>query len=321
MTDPVPCFRSAREEAAFDAVSAELAARVRHRIGDVPEAERGEWRRNLLTGGEHWSSVREWEAYRAFREPTDPEAAVVADALIRAGTVTDALYARLLVVADREHARFLHYAGEPVTRAVAFDAFGTLVRIPVRRRPYERLIARARDRAAELPSPMTAGIGLADYAVLLGLPHPDAELAMLADELASIELYPDVLDALRRVRDQGITLAVASNLAKPYAEPLMALLGVLVDVWHFSFAVGDAKPQPAFYDALTARLGIEAGELLMVGDTWTDDVAGAIDAGARARWLDREGRGGYVHRFIAVGSLDDIGWNLRTAAEPTARTG
>lgn len=309
MTDAYthPCFRSAAEKAAYQAVEDALAARIQRR-DHVPEGEREGWRQNLFPFADHWSSVRELEACMAFREPADPESAVVADALIRAGTVTDDLYARLLAVADRRHAEHLRYPGLPVTRAVAFDAFGTLVHIGTKHRPYERLIARARNRAAELTSPMVAGIELADYAALLGLSHPDAELAMLEDELASVELYPDALDALRRIRDQGVTIAVASNLAEPYAAPLMALLGDLVDVWHFSFAVGAAKPQRAFYDALTGRLGIEAGEMLMVGDTWKDDVAGAVDAGARARWLDRAGRGGYVRRFVAARSLDDIGW-------------
>jgi FMN phosphatase YigB (HAD superfamily) len=75
---------------------------------------------------------------------------------------------------------------------------------------------------------MVQPIGLVDYAAALGLPHLDAELAMLDEELATIALYPDALDALRRVREQGVRVAVASNLALPYAAPLKALLGDLV---------------------------------------------------------------------------------------------
>jgi len=239
------------------------------------------------------------EAVAAFREPTDPAAAVIADAMIRAGTVSDDLYARLLAVADRRYAR------RPVTRAVAFDAFGTLVRIGRKRHPFERVIRQARDRAAELPSPMVQPIGLADYAGALGLPHPDAGLVALNEELATIALYPDTLDALRKVRADGVKVAVASNLALPYAAPLKALLGDLVDVWHLSFAEGAIKPDRAFYGSLTAKLGCEADELLMVGDTWRDDVVGAVEAGSRARWVDREGRASHARRFIAVRELAD----------------
>jgi HAD superfamily hydrolase (TIGR01549 family) len=239
------------------------------------------------------------EAVAVFREPTDPAAAVIADAMIRAGTVSDDLYARLLAVADRRFAR------PPVTRAVAFDAFGTLVRIGRKRHPFERLIRQARERARIFPSPMTYPVSLADYAQAIGLPPPEAELAMLNEELATIALYPDTLDALRRVRAEGVKVAVASNLALPYAAPLKALLGDLVDVWHLSFAEGAIKPDRAFYGGLTAKLGCEPSELLMVGDTWRDDIVGAVEAGLRARWVDREGRASHARRFIAVRGLGD----------------
>jgi len=160
---------------------------------------------------------------------------------------------------------------------------------------------------------MVQPIGLADYAAALGLPRPDAELAALDEELATIALYPDTLDTLRRIRDQGLTVAVASNLAMPYAAPQKALLGDLVDVWHLSFDAGAIKPDRVFYAGLAAKLGCEAGELLMVGDTWATDVAGAVDAGSRAQWLDRNGRASYVRRFVAVRSLNDVGWSLRTS--------
>jgi len=310
MTYDHPNFRTPAEQAGWEAVTADLASRVRYRVGDVPESERREWRQNMLSRDDRWSSIRESEAYMAFREPFDPEAAVIADAMVRAGSVSEDLYARLLTVADRRYAAFRHGVTQPVTRAVAFDAFGTLVHIGRKRHPFERLIRQARDRAEALPSPMIQPIGLADYAAALGLPRPDAELAMLDEELATIALYSDTLDALRRVRDQGVKVAVASNLAMPYAAPLKALLGDLIDVWHFSFNAGAIKPERAFYAGLTAKLGCEADELLMVGDTWRDDIVGAVDAGFRAQWINRDGRPAFARRFIAVRGLSDVGWNL-----------
>lgn len=116
--------------------------------------------------------------------------------MIRAGAVSDALYARLLAAADKL------YAPPPITRAVAFDAFGTLVHIGRKRHPFGRLIRQARDQTQALPSPMVQPSGLADYAATLELPNPEAELAMLDEGLTMIVLYPDMLDALRRVREQ-----------------------------------------------------------------------------------------------------------------------
>ncbi len=276
MSDVRPSFRNPAEEAAYDAVLIDLAHRPRGN-----------------------------EAIMVFRAPIDPEAAVIADAMVHAGAVSEDLYTRLLTVADRHYAAFRYGVGQPVTRAIAFDAFGTLVQIGRKRHPFERLIRQARDRAKMIPSPMTQPIGLADYAAALGLPHPAAELAALNEELATIALYPDTLDALRRVRDRGMKVAVASNLAQPYAAPLRALLGNLVDVWHFSFDAGLIKPDRSFYAGLTAKLGCDPAELLMVGDTWRDDIVGAVEAGSRARWLDRDGRASYARRLIAVRSLAD----------------
>ena len=282
MNDALPSFRTLAEQVAYAAVLADLAGRDR---GD--------------------------EAVMIFREPTDPDAAVTADAMIRASSISDALYARLLAAADR------FYASPPDTRTVAFDAFCTLVHIGRRRHPFERLIREARDRAEALPSPMVQPIGLADYAAALGVPHPDAELAMLKEELATIALYPDTLDALRRVREQGVRIAVASNLALPYAAPLKALLGNLVDIWHFSFDAGAIKPDRAFYAGLTTRLECEASELLMVGDTWRDDIVGAVEAGSRARWVNREGHTSHARRFIAIRELGDAYPDRRRASQMT----
>ncbi|MES3154984.1 HAD family hydrolase [Sphingomonas faeni] len=282
MSDALPSFCTPTEHAAYAAVLDDLARRDR---GD--------------------------EAVMVFREPTDPDAAVVADAMIRAGSVNDALYDRLLAAVDRL------YAPPPVTRAVAFDAFGTLVHIGRKRHPFERLIRQARDRAEALPSPIIQPIGLADYAAALGLPQPDAELAALKEELATIALYPDTLDALRQVREQGVKIAVASNLALPYAAPLKVLLGDLVDIWHFSFDAGAIKPDRAFYAGLTTHLGCEASELLMVGDTWRDDIVGAVEAGSRARWVDREGRASHARRFIAVRKLGHAYPDRQKAAQMT----
>ena len=54
----------------------------------------------------------------------------------------------------------------------------------------------------------------------------EAELAMLYAELAGIALYPGTLDALCRICEQGVRIAVASNLVLPYAVPLKALLAI-----------------------------------------------------------------------------------------------
>ena len=51
---------------------------------------------------------------------------------------------------------------------------------------------------------------------------------MLNEELATIAPYSGMLGTLRRVGEESVMIAVASNLALPYATPLRALLGILM---------------------------------------------------------------------------------------------
>ncbi len=53
---------------------------------------------------------------------------------------------------------------------------------------------------------------------------------MLNEELATIEPNSDTLGTLRRIGEEGVMIAVVSNLALPYSSPLRALLGILMAV-------------------------------------------------------------------------------------------
>jgi FMN phosphatase YigB (HAD superfamily) len=50
--------------------------------------------------------------------------------------------------------------------------------------------------------------------------------------------------------------------------------------------LGAAKPAPRFFGALVARLGVQPEEVVMVGDDYAADVAGAKDAGWHAVWFN-----------------------------------
>lgn len=52
---------------------------------------------------------------------------------------------------------------------------------------------------------------------------------------------------------------------------------------------GVTKPDPAIFRMALDELGCGAGHAVMVGDSWTADVAGARAAGIRAVWFNRSG--------------------------------
>lgn len=54
-----------------------------------------------------------------------------------------------------------------------------------------------------------------------------------------------------------------------------------------SVELGVAKPDPRFFEIALERLGVTASDAVMVGDSLSRDVAGAVRAGMRAVWIDR----------------------------------
>jgi len=97
----------------------------------------------------------------------------------------------------------------------------------------------------------------------------------------------DVAPALRRLRGQGLRLAVISNSngtlrAKLDRLGLTALFDLVVD----STEEGVEKPDPRIFELALERLGAHAGKTVHVGDLYHVDVAGARAAGIVGVLLD-----------------------------------
>lgn len=179
---------------------------------------------------------------------------------------------------DRDH-------HQPV-RAVAFDCFGTLLRIAKPTYPWRSLLAAARATpGALLLDPRREPIPtIRLFAVACGVEFQPEWQIDLDTELISIEPMPEALTVLERLHRAGFRIALASNLAPAYIRPALDILGEFIDVTCFSCsaAVRAVKPEPAFFDALQTRTEIPAHEILMVGDSLTSDIEGAKAAGLAA---------------------------------------
>lgn len=174
-------------------------------------------------------------------------------------------------------------------RAVAFDCFGTLLRITEPSNPWHSLLSEARRQpGGRALDPRREPIPTIEaFAATCGIGFRPEWRRDLDRELASIEPMPEALAVLDRLRAAGFRLALASNLAPAYVEPALRLLGGLVDVTCFSCDpdVRAVKPERAFFAALQNRLGLPAEDILMVGDSLTSDVRGAGAAGMSALHL------------------------------------
>jgi len=102
-------------------------------------------------------------------------------------------------------------------------------------------------------------------------------------------------EALRRLRPH-YRLLVATNADDSHAPEVRAALAracldELVDGVVSSLDVGARKPTAGYYRAALRRAGrggapLDPRRAVMVGDSWANDVAGAMAAGLRAVWLN-----------------------------------
>jgi len=101
-------------------------------------------------------------------------------------------------------------------------------------------------------------------------------------------VFPEVAEALRLLRAQGLKLAVVSNF-DGRLPPLLAALGLrpLLDLVLHSTAAAAAKPDPAIFRSASSALGVAPAATVHAGDGLVADVEGARRAGLRAILVDR----------------------------------
>ncbi len=120
---------------------------------------------------------------------------------------------------------------------------------------------------------------------------PDKELAAhlnaiyLKHRFKDVELYPDVVSTFD-VLAPHFKLGLLSN-GNTYPERC-GLEGYLTFVV-FSQDVQIEKPDRRIFEITAKRAGCELAQMLHVGDSLENDVAGARNAGVHSVWLNREG--------------------------------
>ena len=140
--------------------------------------------------------------------------------------------------------------------------------------------------------------------------RPDDELASrlsalyLHHRFHDIELYPDAAPALEGLRGR-YRLGLLTN-GNTYPERCG-----LADTFDFVVLAQDhgfRKPDPRLFHVAVQQCGCRPEEVLHVGDSWENDVQGALDAGLPAVWLNREGaaRPTETRGVAEVGSLAEL---------------
>lgn len=96
-------------------------------------------------------------------------------------------------------------------------------------------------------------------------------------------------ELLRRLRKLDLHLAIITNniVAEQKAKLRKLDLHQYFDVLAISEEVGVTKPEPLIYQVTLDRLGLQISDVVMVGNSLSTDIAGAVAIGMRSVWLQR----------------------------------
>jgi putative hydrolase of the HAD superfamily len=105
---------------------------------------------------------------------------------------------------------------------------------------------------------------------------------------SSWRIWEDVRPALQTLGARGYRLAVISNWDERLRDLLKTLdLSRYLEFIVLSIEAGATKPSPLIFQCALDELKIPAGEVLHIGDSWSEDVEGARACGMAALLLDR----------------------------------
>ena len=128
--------------------------------------------------------------------------------------------------------------------------------------------------------------------------------------------FDDTLSALGRLKGQGYSIGVLSNLRRDLGE-LCRNLGMApyLDFCLTSAEVGAEKPNPAIYAAALSRVDVAPHEAVHVGDQPRSDLVGASQAGLHAVLLDRGNWHKDVQNCVRISGLAELDALLAAAPE------
>lgn len=204
----------------------------------------------------------------------------------------------------------------PNPRAVLFDLDGTLV--DSNRLHVDAWVEAFADAGHRIDPARIAGqIGKgADNLVPALIPGADDDMAetlgdahgriFKARYLHTVRPFPDARALVERVHASGRMVALASSASAEELDHYQELLGLagLVDVVTTIDDVGTSKPAPDIFTVTLRKAGLEAADVVVVGDS-PFDLQAAAKAGMRAIGV-RSGGFGDDALADALAIYDDV---------------
>ena len=116
-----------------------------------------------------------------------------------------------------------------------------------------------------------------------------AAAAYARAQQSNARLVPGVRELLDALRGR-VKLGVVTNGPSARQRGKLERFGIDpgdLDALAISEEVGATKPAPAIFAFALARLGVTPARATMIGDSWENDVLGALGSGMAAVWLNR----------------------------------
>lgn len=133
----------------------------------------------------------------------------------------------------------------------------------------------------------------------------NADIALIQ----KVPLYPRASDLLRRLRDV-LPVALVSNADDDFVRPILERDALAFDAVVTSESCRAYKPDARVFVRAAEAVGCRPQEALMIGDSWAEDVRGAVAVGARSVWVNRRGETAKtqdVARSLYLGEAADLG--------------
>jgi len=99
---------------------------------------------------------------------------------------------------------------------------------------------------------------------------------------------PGAIELLQILKG-SYTIGIISNNLLDEQLHKMRRIGITehIDTFAISEEVGVAKPDPQIFEVALQRAGVTADEALLIGDSWANDILGALQVGIRPIWFNR----------------------------------
>lgn len=107
----------------------------------------------------------------------------------------------------------------------------------------------------------------------------------------SFELRADCIETLEALRAEGLGLHIVSNIDDDYLMPMVERAGLhrILEHWTSSEEAESCKPHSRFFELALEKAGVEARDVLFVGDSPAHDVVGASKMGMTTALIVEEG--------------------------------